>query len=340
MDGDGNGDQAIKRRRGNGAAFDLPSVLAQLDRQEPTAQRAAVETIRDTLDDHPGACLPTVPKLRALLEQEVEFHGSIAYCLAELAMESPEDVAPSIDEIVSFADDRAPQPATAELLRCLAAIAAERPDTVAEHTATIAGVIDRRSDYDRWGLRIFQRVSRERPAAIEPAVPVLTDALAANPGTNGVSVLSTLGRLARAETSLPSLEFVDRAVDLVEHDDASLRNNALGCLADVARHAPSAVEPARPELAAALEHADPDTRANAAVAIARVAAGTGAEFDAADGPLLALLTDDHDRVRANACVAVAHGELEAATDRLAALANRDPDPDVRERAEWALERLS
>lgn len=322
-------------------AFDLPSVLARLDTDEPAEQRAAVETVRAALTDHPDACLPTVPKLRALLEQPtLECHETVAYCLAELATESPVDVAPSVDEIVAFVDDRPDHAATGELLRCLAIVATERPSSVAEHAATIADALERRGGDVRWGLRLFQAVATDAPAAIVPAVPVLTDALAADPERHGTTVLSTLGRVARSEPDLPTLEFADETVALLDHADASLRRDATGCLADVAVHAPAAVEPARSALAAALEDDDPETRANAAVAIARLAAGSESSVETAREPLLALLGDDHERVRANACVALGHGSIEAAADRLAELARRDPDPDVRERADWALDRLS
>ncbi|WP_436343548.1 HEAT repeat domain-containing protein [Natronorubrum sp. FCH18a] len=338
---DGEGGEAVEQRRVDGNSFELPSVLAQLDTNEPTDQRAAVDTIRETLPERPGACVPTVPKLRALLEQPtLEFHDEVAYCLAELAAESPADVAPSVDVIVTFAEVHADAPATRELLRCLATVAAERPTAVAEHTATIADVVDRRSGYDDWGLRAIQRVSRTTPSATHSALPVLTDALAADPESNGVSVLPTLGRLTRSETPPETLAFVEQAIELVDHDEPPLRRNAVGCLADVAHHAPSAVESACADLGGALESADPETRANAAVVIARVTAETDRSVGPAREPLLALLTDDFDRARANACVALGHGRVEAAADRLETLADEDPSSTVRERADWALDRIA
>ena len=338
---DGEGGEAIQQRRTEASTFDLPSVLAQLDTHEPTEQRAAVETVHDTVADQPSACIPTVPKLRGLLEQPaLDCHEDVAYCLAELADESPTDVAPSVGRIVSFATENPDQPATRELLRCLETIAAEQPAAVVDHVAAIVEIADHRPTDDRWCVRIFTALSKERPAAIEPAVPVLTDAIATSPERNGGPALSALGRLATSEASLPPLEFVEHAIALIDHDDDTLRNNAIGCLADVAHTAPGAVESAQPELTAALENDEPTTRANAAVALARLAVETPAAVDPAREQLLALLEDDYERVRANACVALAHGGLETATDRLARLASEDPEPTVRERADWALDRLS
>ena len=322
-------------------AFDLPSVLARLDTDDRDEQRAAVEAIRETLSDDPTVCLPTVPKLRRLLERsDVEFHDDVAYCLAELATESTADVAPSTAEIVAFAAANPARPATGELLRCLATIAADRPSAVADHADAIADVVDRRPGYDRWGLQVFQQLSAATPDAVRPAVPVLTEALEADPERHGVPVLSAVGRLARTETPLPTLDVVDPALELVDHADVPLRRNAVGCLADVARRTPAAVEPAVPALATALEHEDGETRANAAVAIARVSAAFPAALEPVRERLLARLDDDRDRVRANACVALGHGRVGAAADRLETLARDDPNPDVRERASWALDRLS
>lgn len=338
---DGDASDAVTAPGLGDAAADLPTVLARLDADQADDRRAAIDTIRESLADRPGAYLPAVPKLRTLLEDpESDAHEEIAYCLAELAIESPTDVAPSTDVLVAFADQHPTHPATGDLLRCLAVVAAASPSDVADHVATIADVIDRRPGYDSRGLRLIQRVSVASPDAVEPAVPILSDALAADPEENGVLVLSSLGRFVRSAGSLPTLAFVDPATTLVDHEETALRRNAVGCLADVAWEVPSAVEPATADLADVLAHEDPETRANAAAALARVAAGTDASLERVETSLLAVLEDDRERVRANACVAIGHGRLEGATDRLEALAREDPSAAVRERAEWALNRRS
>ncbi|UHQ97915.1 HEAT repeat domain-containing protein [Natrinema zhouii] len=261
-----NGDrgEAVEPRGRRTTGADLPSVLARLDDQGPTEQRAAVGRIRTAIDEQDRAAVyvPTVPKLRTLLERPaIDFRDEVAACLADLAVEAPTDVAPSTGSIVDVAVEHATEPMTRELLRCLAAVAAERPDVVVEHTAAIADVLEQRRGYDRWGLRVLASVSREEPAAIEPALPVLTDALAASPVENGSLALRALGRLARSDAALPDLEFVAQAAALADHDDASLRADAIGCLGDVAHRDPAAVEPVCAELGAALSAADPDTRA-------------------------------------------------------------------------------
>lgn len=337
---DGDGAQSVGQSYGP-ATVELPSVLAQLDSHEPATQRTAVRTIRESLNDRPEAYIPTVPKLRALLRcSSVDFHDEVAYCLAELASESPEDVAPSVDAIVSFAVDHAEAPATRDLLRSLAAVAADRPDAVVGHTAALVDILANRRGYDRWGLRTLDHLSTEYPDALEPAVPILTAALAANPDGNAAPALSALGRIARSDATLPSYRFVEYAIGLVDHDERSVRNNAIGCLADVAHHSPSVVEEACPRIAAALESDDPKTRANAAVTIGRVAAGADAVVEPARERLLELLDDEYPYVRANACIALGYGNVREARDRLARLAAEDPVPNVCDRAAWAYDYLS
>jgi hypothetical protein len=280
-----------------------------------------------------------VPKLRAALTQpELDRQEDVAYCLAELAREAPADVAPSVDEIVRVAADNERAAATRDLLRCLASVSEDRPDALVDHVDALVDVLTTRRGYDRWGLRTLANVARVEPTALEPAVPVLTDALVANPDTNGVPALSALGRLAR-DGAPSSLEFVAYTADLVDHRERAVRRNATGCLADVAHRTPSAVEPVCPCLTSALERADPKTRANAAITLGRVAAGTPEAVGRHRQQLLELLDDEARHVRANACIALGHGEVVEARDRLDRLAAEDPAPSVRNRATWARDRL-
>ncbi|AFZ73969.1 HEAT repeat domain-containing protein [Natronobacterium gregoryi] len=143
---DGSGGQTVGRcrKRESGVELDLPAVLARLDEPDPEAQQTALEQIQETLEDEPTRCLPTVPKLRALLRQpDRAFLDQVAYCLAELAAASPTDVAPSADAIASFAAAHESHEATPDLLRCLAAVAAERPAALAAHVDALASGLER-----------------------------------------------------------------------------------------------------------------------------------------------------------------------------------------------------
>ncbi|NGM71170.1 HEAT repeat domain-containing protein [Natronolimnobius sp. AArcel1] len=342
MDGDGYGGSDDDQVERDSAPFELPAILAQLDDHTPETQHAAVRTIRRHVDTYPERCIPTVPKLRTLLDRpSLEFHDEIAYCLAELADESPPDVAPSADQILAFVTNQPSHPATADLCRCLASIADDRPGALVEQIELLTAAIADRPVIDGWGIQIVSHLSTAYPTELEPAVPVLVDALEPDPTEHGVEVFAALGRIARTGTTLQTDEFVAAAASLATHENDSLRTNAIGCLADVARHHPATVEGVCPDLTPALESEYPQTRANAATTIARVAAGVDA--DTATSPisdqLVSLLEDEHTSVRLNACLAVGYGRIEAAREQLGALEHRDPDRGVRERAAWARAQL-
>ncbi|MFC4246425.1 HEAT repeat domain-containing protein [Natribaculum luteum] len=138
------------RSTGRGAAtavedVHLPSILARLDADDASVQFETVQTVRAAVEDDPAAYLPTVPKLRRLLEREsLEFHEDVAYCLAELAAESSDDVAPSVEAIVEFAQGQTsePGPETTHALRCLSHVAEGRPDAVVGHVDAIVEVLE------------------------------------------------------------------------------------------------------------------------------------------------------------------------------------------------------
>jgi len=168
---DGEWGEAVEPGAG-AAGIDLPSVLAQLDEQEPAEQRAAVRRIRTAIDERSQAAayVPTVPKLRALLERPaIDFRDDIAACLADLAAQAPTDVAPSTGSIVAVAVGNADEPMVEDLLRCLATVAAERPDVLVEHAAAITEVLERRNGSDRWGF-VYSHTSpgRTRPRSNRP----------------------------------------------------------------------------------------------------------------------------------------------------------------------------
>ena len=135
MDGEGKATDGER----SASAFELGTVLAQLSVPEPETHEPAVETIRQTVDEEPGQCLPTVPKLRTLLGTSTpRIHEDVAYCLERLAAESPDDVAPSVPAIVSFLAEEPALATTESLLECLEAVATERPKAVAEELESVS----------------------------------------------------------------------------------------------------------------------------------------------------------------------------------------------------------
>lgn len=254
-----------------GVDFALPSVLASLDSDDPEEKREALRRTLHTATERPSKCLPTVPKLRAVLDGESDSDGEalVLGTMAELAAASPGDVAPAAADIGRFVAENPTHPAVADALEALTRIATDRPAEVAGHVDAVATALDKRSDdpaagVGRWGFAVLAAVASETPAAVRSVSDLLVDGLGA---------------------------------------------------------------PRRGERAEA----------------ARTAAHLAVEIDELSPAVESRLRDGMDdgdpTVRANACLAVGYASTDGCADRLAELADTDPDSTVRARAAWALGRM-
>lgn len=255
------GESDTRQRGGASDDLDIPLVLAQLDATDPATRGDAVETVYSTVDDTPAACAPTIPKLKGLLERsDLECHESerVLYCLAELAGESPTDVAPSAGTIASFAADTDSLRARREALRCLATVADMCPNPLIDHVEDVLEALDGDAASDdcptEWELTVLSRLSRDVPGEISPAVPVLVDALEAAPTRNGPIVCPILTRVIRADSdSELSLEFVETMQTIGRTGDETIREDVLECLETVVRYYPDAIEESYPGVLELLE---------------------------------------------------------------------------------------
>lgn len=336
--GEGGSDQREVPKRVGG--LDLPSILAGLDADDPETQQEAVTTIRAVVEDRPAACTPTVPKLRTLLERsEIDCHEQVITCLAALAADSPTDVAPSTDEIVSFAASTSSSRARTSAFRCLTSIATHRPDPVVDHVDSLVDVLQ--SDLDEWGLSLLSQLTQTHPQAVTSAVPVLVTALESDSERYGSTACSALSRLVRVEPGVATeAELLEQLVSLVRTADPPLRADAIDCLGGVAAHDPMAVEGAVPTIARALESERIAVRSTAARTIARVAAGPETAVDHARARLRERLEDDEPSVRRNACLALGYDGAFEARERLETLSRTDPNVTVRNCASWAADEIS
>ena len=178
----GKGDPASGNVTITVGEMDLPSLLMRLEANDVGVTREAVATVREAVTDEPTACVPTVPKLRALLERDaLDFRDAVAYCLAELAAVSPEDVAPSTETIAGFARTAPTSTGQGEALRCLAHVAASRPDAVRPHLETVADVLAEDYEADdgvlRWGVSCLSELTPARAVDLEGVRPALEAAL-------------------------------------------------------------------------------------------------------------------------------------------------------------------
>lgn len=159
----------------------LPSLLTRLEAEDPTVRREAVETVRDAIDDEPASCLPTVPKLRGVLECDPpECRDAVAYCLAELAGEFPDDVAPSAGAIARFAREAATTAGREQALRCLAHVASVRESAVVPHREAVRDALeDHRGDDGvvKWGIACLSELVAAEPDDLEVPETALEAAL-------------------------------------------------------------------------------------------------------------------------------------------------------------------
>ncbi|MFP8958103.1 hypothetical protein ACLI4Y_15380 [Natrialbaceae archaeon A-CW3] len=151
----GEGGHANGGRTDESPTFDLGRELARLNGTDGETRMKAVETIRETVDEHPEQCLPTVPVLRSILgDSSASVDADVAYCLETLAAESAADVAPSVPAIVSFLEtETEPDSETTDsLLTCLERIAEHRPSIVTDHLETLRETDLEMTSDQRWPL--------------------------------------------------------------------------------------------------------------------------------------------------------------------------------------------
>ena len=207
-------------------SLDLSRVLVQLDDTDGAVRREAVELIESVVDDAPAACVPTVPKLRRLLDCEsTSCHESVTYCLAELASESPDDVVPSVEALVSFARSNTPHPGTTNALRALAHVAEEQPEAVFEYVEPIVDVVEADDGIDRWAIRLFEALSKRHARTLEPALPILTAGLEHERSQTRATAARTIATIARETGKTPDL-VREALIDRLEDEYVRVRSNA------------------------------------------------------------------------------------------------------------------
>ena len=207
-------------------SLDLPKVLVQLDDTDAAVRREAVERIESVVDDAPAACVPTVPKLRRLLEcEKTSSNESVTYCLAELASESPDDVVPSVEALVSFARSNTSHPGTTHALRALTHVAEEQPEPVFEYLEPIVTVVEADDGIDRWAIRLFETLSKRNARTLEPTLPILTTGLEHECFQTRATAARTIATIAR-ETGRTPDPVREALIDRLEDEYVRVRSNA------------------------------------------------------------------------------------------------------------------
>ncbi|QSW98774.1 HEAT repeat domain-containing protein [Haloterrigena alkaliphila] len=218
------------------------------------------------------------------------------------------------------------------------AVGQQRPDAAFDLPSVLARLDTREPAEQRAAVAAIHDALTDRPEACLPAVPKLRDLLAQPEIDFRERVGYCLAELATVSPSdvAPS---TDGIVSVIVDDPAApATDELLRCLETIAAERPSAVADHVGAIATVLDSRPSHDRRGVRV-LRDIATDRPEAIEPAASVLVAALESDDPAIRADACTALGHARLEAAADRLEGLAHRDPEPTVRERADWALGRL-
>lgn len=324
------------------SALDVAEIHAVLDSSSSDARATALKALKRCLAERPAAGAPMTDRLADALRNDAPRTAVYALsCLVTVAEAEPAAAADAAPAVVPFLDSdnrTVRQYAAAFFRHVVTAEAGAAFDAV----PLLATLLDEPSTARNYALYALSRVAAEYPEEVLPTVSTLVrlldDADPDGEPTATVLASSALGRVASAypETATPALPAL---VDCFAAGDARIRNNAVGILGELATQRSDCVEPYVDVIVALLDDADEQVRTNASAALARVARrNPDAVADYCDR-LSQLLDEPDAQIRVHACWALGFCQALRSADRLRDVSLADPNPGVRERAEWALNRI-
>jgi HEAT repeat protein len=226
-----------------------------------------------------------------------------------------------------------------EMAKCFGIIAEVAPTRVVDAVPVMASAGDAATvDTRRWLVYAFSNIAEAYPEELLPAVEVLIACVKETDENLRTNALSTLGKIANAYPNAAS-EIADSTSELLTSDNALVRANTAGLLGDIAQSNPESVIQLAPELAASLTAGDEATRVNASIALLRAGEADPAAIREEHEQLTAALRDSSSSLRANACLLIGNSDAPVQLDELRRLED-DPDEQVREKAAWALDRIT
>lgn len=288
-----------------------------------------------------GRCESTVPALLGALQRGVGDPNAAVTALREIASETPNALVPVADRLGSLAssDDESLQTA---VLEGLAAVAGTDPIAVLGTIPSLDPILaDETDDRCSQAAYIVGKVARAEPDAVRPLVPRLT-ALLDREDVDDETLMNATIALGQVAGNVPGVvtDAVPGAISLLDAPNPKVRNNAAGMLADLAGLDVEAVVPYVDAVISLVEDDDEFVRTNATAILARIAAADRSAVRPHTDQLVDALEDDQRLVRTNACWALGHLRATEGRRRLRQLRESDPDESVRERAAWALTRMS
>jgi len=305
----------------------------------PQTQTTAVRIVASVLSATATPGLTAIPSLVACLDGGRLSRLYALRSLAHIAAVQPAAVADAVDAVIDTLPADSRLVATAAT-RLLAQVADHDPGVVVDAMSAFDSLLEPTpTRARRQALATVGLVAKTEPDAVRPLVPQLCSLLETDDTAYLISTTAALGRVtaaypAAATPAVPTL------LAQLTADSPELRANTVGILGDIAAEYPTDIAPYTDELAGLLSDDDPTVRSNTAGAFARIAAVRPRHVTPFVDALIELLDDSWTRSRVHACWALGRCNAAAAADALAERRHTDPQESVRQRAAWALDRIT
>mgnify|MGYP000462191182 CR=1 FL=1 len=317
----------------------LDDVLTRIESGDVKTRRLALAELAELAAAYPGDSVPAAELLIELLDDAAPaVQGEALGILANLSDEHPDAVRPAVEPVISlFSNDVHPLLRN-ETLQFLATFAEHDPERLTEAVPQLAASLhDDAIDPDPVA-RILLSIAQSEPDALLPVVPKLELFLETEPQSAHKWLLGAVGYLSKAHPGIAE-EMIPIAAELIESEDTVLRANAAGVLADLADEYPTEVKPIVPDAIELLQDDEEQARYNASSILARVANAHPDAVKPATEHLLAVLDDELADTRFNACWALKRIDATAAIEKLSEIVATDPDEDVRDVAQMAIDSI-
>ncbi|MFC7116706.1 hypothetical protein ACFQH2_19615 [Natronoarchaeum sp. GCM10025703] len=270
---------------------------------EPSAlDRAALQALHEAAVDDPAVLKEHVGDLAVYASQDSMYQAAATRCLMELA--------------------------EADSASVLDAVPALEAAATAETEAT-----------QSYAVYALSCVAEAYPEEVFPAIDALVEAMQSEDETVQTNALAALGKIA---SNYPDAAepITDELVTVLDASAKRVRNNAVGLLGDLAQEHPGVVIEYADRIAARLDDNNIQARVNASIALQRAGEADPAAIRAQQDQLAAALQDSSPEVRTNVCTLIGNANVSVPIEALEEVKENDLDETVRERAGWALSRLS
>jgi hypothetical protein len=300
-------------------------------------RRIALARLAKAVENDPGCGLDAIPILTSELHGfEIELQAESLHILSIVAEEYPEQVTPAADEVILFLDEETDSDLIADAIQIVAAIAECEPGAVVDTVPKLATILQEGSPVEPVVLTTLKRIADGYPDAVVPVTPELITYIEQGRDSNRIGAFAVLGTLSKEYPHIAE-ETIPTATQLLDAENYRLRANAAGLLADLSDENPETVRKSTQRVIELLEDDDEKVRYNATSILARVAKEYPEDVEPSIPSLLEALDEDFAYSRVNACWALGYLEAEVAVEALEEHRQSDPDKEVRNAADQAIQ---